>query len=150
MPLSICHRVSQYIVSPSLFLQKCITTFTIICRSQDGTSRLLEWLKLPSAIFLSLLSLQHQMGPTYKTRVMDESVWTAGRMVIDRWNPKCLQNNLSLWTSTTLHRMSRHSIPGLHVKKSKTNRMNYGREKSLNGTKPSLTNLNFSVFEKRN
>jgi len=46
------------------------------------------------------------------------------------------------------HRMPRHLTPGLHGKKSKIIRMSYGKEKSLNGTNPSLEHFNFSAFEK--
>jgi hypothetical protein len=45
--------------------------------------------------------------------------------------------------------LQRHSTSGLHGKKSKTDRMSYGKEKSLNGTKLSLEHFNFSAFEKK-
>jgi hypothetical protein len=82
---------------------------------------------------------------------MDESVWTA----LVEWLLTGEDGSVCRITypcglhPTILHRMPRHSTPCLHGKKSKTNRMSYGKEMSVNSTKPSLAHFNFSDFEKR-
>ena len=139
------------ITRPWVFLQTCRNTSMKPCRSQRRNASNYGVAEISVRHFTSLLSLQPQMGRVPKSRVMDESVRSAGRKAIDRWRRKCLQNNISDWTlSTYLTQNAPAFNLGLHGKKLNANRRSYGKETSLNGTKSSLAHYNFSAIEKRN